>query len=59
MSEFEFDRLLELVGEAVGPAPLETEMSATWYVRNAPRAANDNQMAWPLVPFPADWYASC
>jgi hypothetical protein len=59
MSEFEFDRLLELVGEAVGPAPQEIEMRAAWYVRNAPRAANDNQMAWPLVPFPAGWHASC
>ena len=59
MSEFEFDRLLELVGEAVVPAPQEIEMRATWFVRNGPRAANDNQMAWPLVPFPADWYASC
>jgi hypothetical protein len=59
MSELEFDRLLELVGEAVGPAPQENEMCAAWYFRNAPRAANDNQMAWPFVPFPADWYSSC
>ena len=59
MSEFEFDQLLELVGEAVGPAPQEIGMSAAWYVRNVPHAANDNQLAWPLVPFPADWYASC
>jgi hypothetical protein len=58
MTEFEFDRLLELVGEAVVPAPQEIEMRAAWFVRNGPRAANDNQMAWPLVPFPADWYAS-
>ena len=23
------------------------------------RAANDNGLAWPLIPFPINWYAAC
>ena len=24
-----------------------------------PKAANDNGIAWPVVPFPDSWYAAC
>jgi hypothetical protein len=27
-------------------------------VEELPDAANDNEIVWPLVPFPAGWYAS-
>jgi hypothetical protein len=59
MSEFEFDRLLEMVSEALGTGPQEDKMCATWYFGKPPQAANDNQTAWPLVPFPDGWCASC
>jgi hypothetical protein len=55
MSEVEFDQLLEAVGDAVGSIQQDLEPLAA----NEQRAANDNQLEWPLLPFPPGWCASC
>ena len=60
MGEVEFDRLLDAVQVAMAPIPGEDVMLG--YTRAStrrPQAANDNQLAWPLIPFPAGWNGSC
>jgi hypothetical protein len=44
MNEVEYDRLLDAVQTAVAPSP------------ELPKAVNDNQPAWSLIPFPEGWY---
>jgi hypothetical protein len=63
MSQVEFDRLLDAVRAAVAPVPEEDSMASLahmpMFVRVPPEAGNDNQTAWPLIPFPDGWHASC
>jgi hypothetical protein len=63
MSEVEFECLLDVVRSAVAPIPGEDCVRAHLPIYNAspslaPRAANDNAHAWPLIPFPEGWNAA-
>ena len=59
MSEVEFDRLLDAVRTAVAPSSQEDFLTDPSTFNPLPPAANDNQMAWPLIPFPDGWCAAC
>jgi hypothetical protein len=58
MSEVEFDRLLEAVRMAIEPAPQDDFLAHPPTLHEEPKAANDNGLAWPLIPFPEGWNAA-
>jgi hypothetical protein len=59
MGEAEFERLLDAVNTAVAPIPQEDFVTGMMALGRQPEAANDNGLAWPLIPFPDGWHATC
>jgi hypothetical protein len=59
MSEAEFERLLDAVNAAIAPLPQADFLAGMMTHSRPAEAANDNGLAWPLIPFPDGWHAAC
>ncbi|MGJ4939340.1 hypothetical protein ACQR1W_02110 [Bradyrhizobium sp. HKCCYLS1011] len=64
MTEVEYELLLDVVRTAIAPEP-RTDREIALMPRlfslsvTSPKAANDNETCWPLIPFPDGWHAAC
>ena len=60
MSEVEFELLLDVVRTAIAREPVDDTMACLLPIDFVPpKAANDNQLTWPIIPFPDGWHAAC
>jgi hypothetical protein len=57
MTEVEFNRLLDAVRLAIEPALREELLTHRRTLNQRAKAAND-QLAWPLIPFPEGWHGA-
>jgi hypothetical protein len=58
MNDYEYNKMLDDVAWAMDEG-FQDNLPTAKVVRMPLRAANDNNLEWPLLPFPDDWNASC